>query len=927
MNCGRTSAPNDLSLMPENVGKTFSRQPLLWLAVWFAFGILTARFAAVDGLLEVVTVIIVSAVAALVFRGRELATVFIAIAFAATGFISLQAERKSVRPDRLSVLYDNGTFQSGTPVEVEGVLIGRPEATLQGEILILRAERLRYRGVDNVVSGNVRLFSFQGPKSESSNLRSEISNSGSEISDPRSEKPNLKYGSRIRVACVLEREDEFLNPGVITRREMLDRMGIDASGSVKSRLLIEHIADEAALLPLAWVYDQRANVIDEFRWDLSPKAAGVMIASLLGNKYFLDKDTADLFRDGGTFHILVISGLHITFIGGILLLLMRQITRNRWVQFAVTVCTLWAYTLAVGADIPVVRAAIMFTVLLFGYVIYRPGGLLNSLGLCGLALLVWRPSALFDPSFQLTFVSVLAIVACAFPVIEHLRSIGSWTPSAERPFPPDVPTWLKRICETLYWRPEVWPIEAKRQIWSANIFKEPLYPGRVKGFLQKGLSYVFEGLLVSAILQIWMLPLSVVYFHRVSISSVLLNLWVSFFIAIESFAAVAGVLAGNVSTLLAAGFYAIADAMNWLMLLLPRLFSDGGWASFRIPAYESLGLVIYVIYLFPVLFFAVAATIWRLFVVGKQSSLLDRRLFVSACAILILLIGITVFHPLSKPGADGRLHIDFLDVGQGDAALVTFPDGRTMLIDGGGRVDYQAKDDEAESVERDVRGIGEAVVSEVLWAKGLSQIDVIVATHADTDHIQGLVDVARNFTIGTVIFGRTPLEDPDFAELAEVLGRRGVRSDVVSRSDRLRFGDVTVEVLYPLADGDPKAISDNDHSIVLRIVYGSRSFLFTGDIERSAEAEMTSLGGTLSADLVKVPHHGSRTSSTSNLIEAIGAEYAVISVGRSSPFGHPHPDVVERWQIAGAKVLTTGEKGMISVATNGSDLSLSTFVP
>ena len=215
----------------------------------------------------------------------------------------------------------------------------------------------------------------------------------------------------------------------------------------------------------------------------------------------------------------------------------------------------------------------------------------------------------------------------------------------------------------------------------------------------------------------------------------------------------------------------------------------------------------------------------------------------------------------------------------------------------------------------------------MLWAKGLSKIDVIVATHADADHIQGLVDVARNFTIGTAIFGRTPMEDPDFAELAEVLGRRGVRSEVVSRGGRLRFGDVTVEVLYPLADGDPKAISDNDHSIVLRIVYGSRSFLFTGDIERSAEAEMTSLGGTLSADLVKVPHHGSRTSSTSNLIEAIGAEYAVISVGRSSPFVHPHPDVVERWQIAGAKVLTTGEKGMISVSTNGSDLSLSTFVP
>ncbi|MEQ1644102.1 MAG: ComEC/Rec2 family competence protein [Pyrinomonadaceae bacterium] len=905
--------------MPEDAGKTFSRQPLLWLAVWFAFGILTARFVVVDGWVSVAVVVVAAVIAAIVFRGRELATVFVAIAFVATGFLSMQAERQSVRPDRLSVLYDNGTFQSGTPVEVEGVLLGRPEATVQGVILTLRAETLRYRGNDQAVSGNIRLFTLTSQESKISNLRSEILDTGSEISI-------LKYGSRIRVACVLEREDEFLNPGVITRREMLDRMGIDTSGSVKSSLLIEHIADESVFLPLAWVYDQRAKVIDEFRRNLSPKAAGVMIASLLGNKYFLDKDTADLFRDGGTFHILVISGLHITFIGGILLLIMRHLTRNRWVQFSVTVCTLWAYTLAVGADIPVVRAAIMFTVLLFGYVIYRPGSLLNSLGLCGLVLLMWRPSALFDPSFQLTFVSVLAIVACAFPVIEHLRSIGTWTPSAERPFPPNVPTWLKRFCETLYWRPEVWPIEAKRQIWIANIFKSPLYPDRVKGLLQKGIRYIFEGLLVSAIVQIWMLPLSVVYFHRVSISSVLLNLWVSFFIAVESFAAVAGVIAGNVSTLLATGFYAIADTMNWLMLLLPRLLSDGGWASFRIPAYESLGFAVYVVYLVPVLFFAVAATIWRVFVVGKQSSLIGRRLFVSACAILILLTGITVFHPFSRASADGRMHVDFLDVGQGDAALVTFPDGRMMLIDGGGKVNYDAKADEAEPVERDVRGVGEAVVSEVLWAKGLSHIDVIVATHADADHIQGLTDVARNFSVGTAIFGRTPRDDPDFAQLEEVLRRHGVRTEVVSRGDLMRFGEATVEVLYPLASGDPEAVSDNDHSVVLRIVYGSRTFLFTGDIERSAETELTSLGGTLAADVVKVPHHGSRTSSTQSLIDAVRPQYAVISVGRRSLHGHPHQDVVDRWKTAGANVLTTGERGMISVSTDGRDFLITRFL-
>lgn len=903
--------------MAESSGKNFSRQPVFWLAGWFAVGILAARFFSADTWIAGV-IVVIFALAAFVLRGKTAATVFIAIAFVGLGFLSSSVERQSIRSDRLSVLYDNGTFQSGSPVEVEGVLLGRPEATADGEILTLWAERLRYRGGEHVVAGNIRLFARSSQKSEISNLRSEISDPGSEIS-------NLKYGSRIRVACILEREDEFLNAGVITRREMLDRLGIDATGSVKSRLLIEHIADESVFLPLAWVYDQRGNVIDEFRRNLSPKAAGVMIASLLGNKYFLDKDTGDLFRDGGTFHILVISGLHITFIGGILLLIMRQITRNRWLQFFVVTWTLWGYTLAVGAELPVVRAAVMFTVLLVGYATYRRGSLLNALGLCGLVLLVWRPSALFDPSFQLTFVAVGAIVAGSYPLIEHLRSIGEWTPAAERPFPPNVPSWLKRFCETLYWRPEVWPIEAKRQIWSAKIFKSPLFPNRVKGFVQKISRYVFEGLLVSAIVQIWMLPLTVVYFHRVSISSVLLNLWVSFFIAIESFAAVAGVVAGYFSVLLATGFYALADAMNWLMLLLPRLFSDGGWASFRIPTYENLGFVIYFVYLIPVLFLAVAVTVWRPFWVGKQSWLIDRRLLFSACSILLVLTAITVFHPLSKAAADGRLYVDFIDVGQGDAALVTFPDGRTMLIDGGGRFDYWTRDDEAEPFERDVRGIGEAVVSEVLWAKGLSRIDAIVATHADADHIEGLTDVARNFDVGRVFFGRTPSADPDFAELDDILTRRDIRQEIVSRGDVIRFGEVAVEVLYPLATDDLDAVSDNNHSLVLRIVYGNRSFLLTGDIERSAEIKLTSLGGILHADVVKVPHHGSRTSSMQELINAVNAKYAIISVGRHSPFGHPHPDVVDRWIAAGAKVMTTGKWGTVSVSTDGRDLTITTF--
>ena len=132
-------------------------------------------------------------------------------------------------------------------------------------------------------------------------------------------------------------------------------------------------------------------------------------------------------------------------------------------------------------------------------------------------------------------------------------------------------------------------------------------------------------------------------------------------------------------------------------------------------------------------------------------------------------------------------------------------------------------------------------------------------------------------------------------------------------------------MLYPFSVADPNALSDNNHSVVLRIIYGNRAFLLTGDIERQAEADLINGGGTLAVDLIKAPHHGSRTSSTQEFIDAIKPKYAIISVGRKSPFGHPHKEVVERWRAAGVTVMTTGERGMISVSTDGKDFTVDRY--
>ena len=885
---------------------------MLWLGIAFAVGILAANLINIDLRVSAASVVVL-AIFAVFLRGKHFASYLVLMAFAAAGMASLQVEKLSIGADRIRLLYDNGTIRSGDPVEVEGVLSGRPELSADGVFLSLRTEKISHRGTERKVSGKVRLFLPENERAAAEN------NFKFEISD-------LKYGSRLRIACKLNREDAFLNPGVIQKREILDRLRIDATGSIKSTMLVEKIVDESVFLPLAWVYDQRANLIDSFRENLSPQAAGIMIASLLGNKYFLDKETGDLFRDGGVFHILVISGLHITFIGGLMLVILRRFTRNRWAQFLITVLVLWSYTMAVGADLPVVRAAVMFTLLVYSYVIFRRSSLLNSLGFCGLLLLIWRPSELFDPSFQLTFVSVAAIVAAAYPLVETLRRIGSWRPDTNTPFPPNVPIRLKRFCEMLYWNADGWAIESKQQVWSAKLFKTPYLGKRVTHGIQKSVRYLFEGILVSLIVQLCMLPLSVVYFHRVSMASVLLNLWVGIFIALESFTAVIGATLAYFSGLLATPFFTLAEVFNWLMLAVPRLISDGGWASFRLPAYSGIARFVYILYFIPILLLAVAVNRWRPFDLKPTPFFLKWKAIIATVSALVILTLVIILHPYSAPPTDGRLRIDFLDVGQGDSALVTFPDGKTLLIDGGGEVKYR-DDGDADAFEADLRGIGESVVSEFLWDRGYSQIDHILGTHADADHIQGLIDVAKNFQIGSAIFGSPPLDDRDFAELAEVLGRRGIPVESIARGDRIQFGDAVVEVLYPAANNSAGSASENDNSIVLRIVYGNRAFLMTGDSERNAENSLVSAGGALKADVIKVPHHGSRTSSTQPFIDAVEARYAVIPVGRKSPFGHPHSDVVERWKASGATVKTTGERGMISISTDGSDLVITTFQP
>jgi competence protein ComEC len=217
-------------------------------------------------------------------------------------------------------------------------------------------------------------------------------------------------------------------------------------------------------------------------------------------------------------------------------------------------------------------------------------------------------------------------------------------------------------------------------------------------------------------------------------------------------------------------------------------------------------------------------------------------------------------------------------------------------------------------------------VSEFLWSKGLDRVDYILATHADADHIDGLNDVVRNFKVRGALVARTPAKDEGFERFARSLNAARVPIELIGRGDAIEVGGVTIDVLWPPPLMDLNAGYRNNDAVVLRVRHGERTLIFTADIEREAERALLASGIRLGTDVVKVAHHGSRTSSTQAFVDATRATVAVISVGRTSIFGHPHKEVVERWRASGAQVMTTGEKGTISVVTDGRKLLVSTFI-
>ena len=909
----------------------FTQHPLAQLAIAFIAGLLTSNVFPSHLAISVALYALfsVTALLALLRNRTSSAASFLLLAMFFAGAALAALEKVSAPGSQVKRLISDEVIGVNEPVELTGVLSGPPEFARDKVYFPLRVETVSSKRVDIKASGTVELqASFPTPSVEDEyrNLQ-------------------LRYGARIRVMTTLNRSDKFRNPGVSTLTEYLDRKGYDATGFVKSPLLIEPLGDERVLLPLAYLYDWRIRFQRQIDTRFSAETAGVLDAALLGNRYNLSRASAERFRAGGTFHILVISGLHISFIGGIAFLIARRLTKNRFLQFLLPTTVLWSYALAVGAEASVVRAALMFTFVALAAVVFRRASSLNALGGAALALLIWSPQEIFDPSLQLTFLSVLAIIVIAWPLFRTLSTIGAWRPTRATPYPPACSSWFRSCCEVLFWSEGKWQADMACAAHAYRLFKTPLAARLERYHVQRCVQYVFGAVVVSVSVQLVLLPLLIIYFHRLSLASVVLNIGVSLLLATLAVVSLVALTISMFSAGIAAPLFKLANGLDWLMIHSVDPFAKLHVASLRLPEYSGWSAMVYVIYYLPLVLLVLQLSRWhplavpaRVCRVGREIAAParnEKRRKDSTWLALISQLGmlaLVVLHPLSAGRPDGQLHVDFLDVGQGDSALVTMPDGTTLLVDGGGRPSYGSSSIEppgrveGETVEQEARSIGEAVVSEYLWWRGLDHVDYLLATHADADHIDGLNDVARNFAVQRAFVARTPASDPEYLKFAQTLASTGTPIDVLQAGDVMRFGGVEASVLWPPPTANTNAPSQNNDSLVLRLQFGERALLLTGDIETGAENALVRAPAGLHVDVVKVAHHGSKTSSTEKFVLSAHPSLAIISVGQTSVFGHPHKEVVERWKVSGAEVLTTGACGTITVTTDGRRLKVERFV-
>ena len=665
--------------------------------------------------------------------------------------------------------------------------------------------------------------------------------------------PYFRSGDVLRLEGRLETPPRFAD---FDYREYLARQGIAAVMAFPRAALVE---EEQGSWALGRVYALRHRLAGSLQKALPQPQAALSQAMLLGLRGDLPDHVREDFQETGAGHLLAISGLHVGVLLGLALVASRAaLGGGRWYLLAPLVL-LWLYALLTGMAPPVVRAAIMGTMFLAARFSGRPGAGPPALGLAAAVLVGLDPSLLRDVSFQLSFTAMAGLLVLAPPIEERLNAL--------------LESRLAERGPMLRWG--------------------------------KGLA---AALAVAVAATLGTLPLLAFTFHRISLLGIPTTL-----LALPALppllvgSGVTGALGLVWEPLGTAAGIVTWVPLSYLLGLVSALdalpgetFDTGPAAPWLLAAYYGALLRVPAKRMLVKLArMAARGDVWRLR--GFRVP------FRWAAPALVVAGALLWAGALSAP--DGKLHVTFLDVGQGEATLIVTPSGRQVLVDGG----------------PDPRIVTQALGARLpSWDRSL---DVVALTHPHGDHVNGLLEVLQRYDVDVFLHRSADYPTAEYARWEQALAQRAAQSTVLEAQSghRIALGDgVLLEVLHP----GPVILDDqtNNNSLVLRLSYGDVVFLLTGDVEVPVESALLARGAPLDATVLKVGHHGSTTSTSAPFLDAVSPSLAVISVGEDNRFGHPDDAVLARLRAAlpPDRVLLTSHHGDVEVSTDGRRLWLDT---
>lgn len=638
------------------------------------------------------------------------------------------------------------------------------------------------------------------------------------------------YGDQIEFSAKISRPALPDNPGEFNYRRYLELKNIYATTWIETGDKIE-IYDQASLSIPRYANLVKIKIIDLIDKSTDSRTAPILKALITGARGEISDQTEQLFIDSGVIHILAVSGLHVGYVTLVFLLIFGFLRFPLKTKYLLTILALWFYAAMVQFKPSVVRAVTMASCILLGKIMERPYNIYNALGFAALLQTFIMPKQLFNVGFQLSFVAV-------FSIVYIYNRINSLLP-------------------------------------------ENFKPGQISN---KSMRYVYQLFLVSLAAQLGTLPLTIYYFNRVPVISIVANIFAIPLVGLIGALGFAQVILGFIWKGISIAYGEVQNLLVFLLRNIIKFFANFPFSFFDISQISIIHIII------------IYSTLYITLNLDKQKY---RKYF------LIFILSISNLWIWQKALTRPDMELIFFDVGQGDAALISLPDNKNILVDCGARGFH--------------RDYGREVIAPYLKKAGIRKIDILAISHPHNDHIGGVPYILQNFEVDRIWETNIASKSRVYKEVNHIADSLNIPIYNPHAGDVFCYGkNAIIRILHPSKKFLLKTSPNfNNASTTFKLSYNNIDILFTGDVEKEAERYLALYENDLKSEILKVPHHGSSTSSTPDLIKYTAPRYALISVGNKNKFGHPSQKTIKRYQDWGTIIHRTDQAGALVVRTKG----------